>query len=122
MKIWTTILACCVALVCLDAARAQDKHEAAVSIQVAGYVSKPKQVRVDVNITIAGFFKLAGANEFSDGRRLVIVRHEWHYAEADAKSETTARELVVNHDAKVSSLGLKNGDVVCFVMRRPVGK
>lgn len=93
-----------------------------MSIQVAGYVFNPKQMRVDVNIAIADFFKLAGANEFANGLRLVVVRHEWHYAEADTKSELTARELIVKPDAKISSLDLKNGDIIYFVMKRPLGR
>ncbi len=94
-------------------------NDGVIRIQVAGQVNAPKAMEVRPNMTAAEFYKAAGANEFSTGRRLLVLRYNYIYEQSGI--ETTVRNLEFLPDERIQNLHLMNGDIVCIVMKPPVG-
>jgi hypothetical protein len=116
MKTMLTLLGICV--ITLSSAAEKEKREGLTRIQVVGQVRAPKNMEVGPNMTADEFFKAAGANEFSTRRRLIVLRVNYIYEQG---AETTVRNLELLPESRISDLHLLDGDIVCIVMKPPVG-
>lgn len=105
---------------------AKDEQAGAVKIQIVGEVVEPKNLEIKTDKAIEELFREAKATEFATKIRVVVIRFEHVYHDGPdgiiAGSNTITRDLKIDRSAPISSLDLKNGDIVCVVTKPPVGR